>query len=601
MTNEHISKNLPDSDKTVARELIEEAVKNQPAEKPGCRFGCLRGCVVFFILAALPLYWFGCHSTSLRVARETTHVLGPMTSDGKRVDYFLAMEERFYPPEMKTDENGYRLIVRALGDPVKTVRDPRQRITRTTQDADPEPFHSQVYEKLGLDPDVAPIFSLGIQDWGVNHYIDHRIGQLGLSDEERIRLSGELYQLFGKPWKPEEYPLMQDWINQAGPAIDLISQAVRKPVFRMPWVRIDENTPIHEAALLLGETQALREMARTLACRAYLRIGTGDLDGALDDITAIRSLGRHAGKQGTLVSALVGVAIEGTALSIGPGENPEAVPTKEQLERFQRQIQDLPPRTTLEETLELERYFSLAALQDIYWGNAPSVPGGPLPTRFMPFMKRTVDINLFMARANRFFDSLIDGSFDERSLVRRPNPLAMLSIRSRSVMIMDTLSALMIPSVRAGREAFHRIRCQENLHRLTLALLLYEKERGQMPPGDWREAIRPRLGEDAGRYFQCPSCSLPDKNVSTYAMVRDSSGAVPQSSETPLLVELLTPMPFSEGDGSIAQGEAMRWMPQRAPAGTDPIKGVGSMHPNGMNASYRSGAVQFLSGRAAGP
>ena len=89
-----------------AQNVLESAVKNQPKL---CRTrwgGCFRGCLITVLVLAVPLWWFCLHTTPLRVSKETTYVLGPMTSDGKRIDHFLAMEEQFYPPELATDDNG---------------------------------------------------------------------------------------------------------------------------------------------------------------------------------------------------------------------------------------------------------------------------------------------------------------------------------------------------------------------------------------------------------------------------------------------------------------------------------------------------------------
>jgi len=134
-------------------EIPDTAVANQP-KKRGCWRGCFRGCLITVLVLALPVWWFCFHTTPLRVSKETTYVLGPMTSDGKRIDYFRAMEERFYPPEMTTDDNGYRLIVRACGDMVKRERHqfshkPGEYLP--PEELASEPYRLQVYEKLGLD------------------------------------------------------------------------------------------------------------------------------------------------------------------------------------------------------------------------------------------------------------------------------------------------------------------------------------------------------------------------------------------------------------------------------------------------------------------
>ena len=53
----------------------------------------------------------------LVISEETTYLTGPLTNDGL-IDYFKALEERFTPPELATDENGYRIFLRQFGDVV---------------------------------------------------------------------------------------------------------------------------------------------------------------------------------------------------------------------------------------------------------------------------------------------------------------------------------------------------------------------------------------------------------------------------------------------------------------------------------------------------
>jgi hypothetical protein len=96
--------------------------------------------VVFGVMAAaIAAFYFGyVRNVPLQIAAETTHLTEPLTSDGTRVDYFAASEQMIYPPEMATEENGYRMIVEALG---------------VVEDISPEDAR-QIYEKLGLDPET---------------------------------------------------------------------------------------------------------------------------------------------------------------------------------------------------------------------------------------------------------------------------------------------------------------------------------------------------------------------------------------------------------------------------------------------------------------
>jgi len=607
-----------------AQSVIESAVQNQP-KKRGCRRGC-QGCLIALVILAVPFVWFNI-PTPLRVSKETTYVLGPMTSDGKRIDYFRAMEERFYPPQMKTDENGYRMLVRAIGTAFPTERreqDPKT-LEWTTVELDPEPLRIQVYEKLGLDPTIPPTLTLTCACTFIAHYVKDR-------PEERDKWSND--SLLRNPWTFADFPMLEDWLDENTEAIDLLGVAVREPVFRIPFVRENENTPIFDV-ILMGEVQMMRQWARAVWERANYRLGIGDVEGAIDDIVTLHHLGRHAGKHGAITSWFVGIAIEGMGYSIGIGSNPEFPPTKEQIERLIGEMDTLPPRPTLNEALESERMFALAAMQDQYWGNNPGAPLNKLP--LFPFMGLTMDISTALSRLNKVHDALIDPeatidgkTIDELLELSRQNwkSVPLFSKRSRTNQIMDQMIALFIPAMQAAREAEYRTKCTENLHRLTLALLLYELEHGQFPDGDWREALaKPPLplgegwgeggetsdrahsphpnplpkGEGTGKlplgegtrltgvpakYFRCPSHRGLAEDETTYAMI----GGVPNAVSSPsqiLLVEIREPQKLGEGDGRIPFEEAQF-------ENGVPVKLIGSNHPGGINTGLRSGAVRFM-------
>jgi hypothetical protein len=172
----------------------------------------------------------------------------------------------------------------------------------------------------------------------------------------------------------------------------------------------------------------------------------------------------------------------------------------------------------------------------------------------------------------------LDGK-DLEEMIPEPswNPLPLLFVRSRTNRFADTMTALIIPAMQAAREAFKRSECMDNMQRLTLALLLYEKEHGSLPEGDWREA----LGEPAtaSPVFRCPSHPKLAEGETTYAMI----GGVPNPVASPnqiLLVEVMQPQKLGEGDGRIPY---------------EKIDGLGSDHPGGFIVGYRSGAVCFIS------
>ncbi|MDR3232235.1 MAG: hypothetical protein LBT46_00970 [Planctomycetaceae bacterium] len=531
----------------MSNEQAETSVENQA--KPECciksggnkRCRCCRcccfGCLIAVLIAAVPFWWFCLHTTPLQISKETTYVTGPMKSDGKQIDYFRAVEELIYPPEMQTDNNGYRLLVRACGI-----------LERELYGEDAETYRLQIYEKLALDPNVQPTLAKEGVELLVGHYI-RKLYAPG-ENKDTADISKEVRNGVQKVWTLEQYPQMKNYLDGANPFIDLVGEAVRKPAYCSPYVRKSENDLM--IGIVLHDCQITREIARSVLARANYRIGIGDIDGAIYDTVTVYRLGRHASKHGLFVGALIGIALESSAAGVGIGGNPAHQPAKGQLEHFMKELQSLPERCTFVESFGTERLFALGSIQDIFRGDLHSDLDMFGPPAWL-WLRWSVDRNVVLRRFNEFFTQAEQGSavFDDASFFKKNspsvNPFRYLPVRSRSENVCGILLSLLAPATNAAEEAWNRSDCCYNMKCLTLALLLYEKEYGKMPEGDWQAAVKPYLGKDADKYFRCPSAGSPDETV--YALVRYDN-AVPVTPETILIAEA-EKVKLSAGSGLI--------------------------------------------------
>ena len=443
----------------------------------------------------------------LEISKETTYITGPLTKDG-RVDYFRALELKIYPKTMKTDENGYRILVRKLGP----------FIDEDTPDA--ELFRKQAYEKLGLDPATKPTMTYEEPFSFLQRYVKSR------NKEKKDPGDEEMWALEAKTWRPwtlKTMPMMAKWLEKNGPALDVLAEAVRKPEFCRPMTRVDDQTNI--ISLLLPGIQQTRSFARGLAARANYYIGTGQIDKAIDDVITIKKLGRHVGHNGTLIDMLVGIALEGIGNSINPAGSLEHPPTEAQLKRFMKEIQDLPPRTTFEEAMLSERYMGLDILQSMARGKTSirdilhivnisndftaSDPAIPKIGCVIGF-----DWNIVARRMNWYYEHMgqVDMCAQERLFKTSVTALGFLSHDTRSEMLANVLGCLIMPAVEAAHEAIYRAECSDRVQRITLAMLLYEKEHGRLPAAytvdkdgkpmqSWRVLLLPYLGEEAQKLY----------------------------------------------------------------------------------------------------
>lgn len=282
-----------------------------------------------------------------------------------------------------------------------------------------------------------------------------------------------------------------------------------------------------------------------------------------------------------LLHWLVGIAIENSAYQMGIASNPDVQPTKAQIERFLAEIDSLPPRQTLNEVIgKSERLYGLAAFQDMYWG----ISSADNSSSFLsPNLTWTLDLNIAMSRLNETYDALLSSdealALDDDIFTPKPtffNPLPLLFTSSRTHKITDILLGLSGRAIQASRGTEQRLICSANIQRLTLALLLYKNEHGTLPDGDWRESIKPYLGENPKRYFRCPMCQLAEDETA-YALVVGEPSSV--ASPTPfLIVEVAKPQKLGKGDGRVA---------------LKTLEELSKIHSD-FQMGNRSGAVRFL-------
>ena len=498
------------------------------------------------------------------------------------VDYFKAFEERFYPPELATDDNGFRDFIRLFGMSGYEIS------ARTGDDV--KSHRRQIYEKLGLDPDIPLVLRFPFcADRAVNIFYMER--------GERMPLVR-----FGLPWTLEDFPMLADWVNEIDEPLDAIAEAIRKPVFFAPKSQspdsVEPDKPLCLLSWFLMEAQMYRSIARTFQARAVFRIGQGNIDGAIDDKLTILRFSRHITRSGSVVSHLVGIAIEDMAMAIPVGANPEYPLTERQIRRILEGIDALPPMTPISDALEGDRLVKLSQVQEFFiayaqGGEAFAKKWAEWELGEPPTIRHPLNWDIAYRRINEAFDALQEPPPHERLHALIEESEEMLSdvecVDQLSLIpggIEMVLSDYAIASLIRGmpdiiEEAIHRSQCLENMQRLVLAMMLYRLERGRMPDGNWVMQIAPYLGRNAERYFSCQTNPSP-RGRTTYALVNYGNN-VPSSHETILLVELSEPVPFNRA--VISPDEVLALFRDRE---------RNLPHPGGMNTARQSGAVMFI-------
>ena len=496
--------------------------------------------------------------TPLEISKETTYITEPLTADGKRVDYFRALELELYPPTMKTDDNGYRLIVRAFGPMIDSFY----------SEAEAAFFAQQVYDKLGLDPKVKPTLTYeDPYDFLDRHQTsEEEAAEANLDDIDFSPMTEEEYEELEEktnhPWTLEALPMMDQWLKQNEPSLNVVGEAVRKPEFCQPLTRYKNSQ--HLFANPLPEVQQYHGYAQGFAAQANYRIGTGDIDGAIDDIISCHTLGRQIGKKNSSIEILVGIAIEGMAKSIGIAESLDHQPTQAQLQRLTDGLRKLPPPYSMKNADPYERYYVLDIIQMIVNEDRKNI--GHVFNHDLTFLDRIAaqstrvlgfNWNVVMNRLNSYYDNP-DKLEELKNRVSTSNRPLYMSLNasfpiSRSKILADYLAIEMLTRLNYT-EAFNRRQCSDNVYAISLAMLIYEKQHGSLPPAytvdqdgkllhSWRVLLLPYLGEEAKElydkirldepwdsehnrqfhdaavaFYQCPSAELKPGQT-TYSVV----------------------------------------------------------------------------------
>jgi hypothetical protein len=399
----------------------------------------------------------------------------------------------------------------------------------------------------------------------------------------------------------------------------------------MPLIRKDPDTPLSET-LVLGQIQRVRSFARSLEARANYRLGTGDIDGALDDIITAKRLGRHMQRRATVIEVLIGIAVEGIADSIAVASVRQRQPTAAQLRRFLAEVDASPQPLDMDRLWLGVRLDTLNLVQSTVYGQrrvADLFAG--MDERLSPgiALRLTLDVNVLMQRVNEYYDG------QERARHIQPQPLwlgnLLIGVRSRHVA--DHLTLFGRAPYQATEEAHHRTGSFNNLRRIALAMLLYQHEHGTLPPAytadaagkplhSWRVLLLPYLGEEklfaqirldepwdsqhnsqfhdaAIAFYQCPSAGLVPGQTTYSVVVGQRTPFGPAQGRAldafgmnlMLVVERSRPVCWMDPASELAESTATAGIKSYRREGD----GIGCRHPGGVLAAMRDGSAQFIS------
>jgi len=589
-----------------------------PAPPKPQRRTCLTCFIVLAIIVVFPplllLGWMTLihrviPAPPLVISEETTRITGPLTADGY-IDFFKALEQKISPPELATDENGYRVFVRLFGDVDEYDK---------ADEKDREFYRLQKCEKLGLDPNIPP--TLVFPDCPDKILADF----CRAKGEAEPRLT-----VFDRPWTLDEHPMLADWISKIDETTDAIAEVIRKPIFSFPLLQNRVSVESGKPQVFISvepNVPLVRKIARIFRTRATYRIGQGDIDGAIDDKLTLHRFGRLLSQKSPTRLYLIGYSIEEVAEVIPVGANPEYPLTEQQIRRILAGLDALPPRTPFAEILEWERYNGLSFVQnfdvEVHQGNkSPSewfqAVGWNYNVLWRLFCANphSIDWNIIYLRINEMYDAIQESPPRTKLAaiedeINNPSGWQFLSRLltpgGKNMLIANQFAALLWFPIDHLETGLQCSECWGNMQRLTLAILLYQLEHGEMPNENWATQIEKYLGENPEQYFSCPKNPSP-KGETMYAMLRYDDvfpDTIADALDTLLLVELAESVPFAEATMTV--DEFIEFVCDRTIETTEyqccgrtntsdrVISSRFNAHSGGANVAHRNGQMRFLS------
>jgi hypothetical protein len=445
------------------------------------------------------------------ISKETTYITGPLRPDGYP-DYIRHFDEKLRQG-ITPDNNATVLLLRALGPGDL-----------------PEEQRGEYIKRLGIHPLPAKGDYLvewftyskrfSAKDWPPLP----RGLQLTAQDyfETLDDVAGE------RPWTRKDFPPLAKWLDANARHIDQIVAASKLPRMYTPLLPGDDAQTL--VAVWVPLVNSHRNAARALVARAMYRAGSGDMDGAIDDLMACHRLARLSAQGFTLVELLVAYAIDGIAHQAETALVASGRLTAMSRAKLRQELAELPPMRPMADVLdESERFMFADSVCWIAREGAGSIDkltslsgtdgNGPGAVRAVLNVTGdlVIDWDMSLTTGREWFDRLVEvariddpkkqneaiSAFDlelqatSRS-VADPGSLLGLFFSPRytaSRKMADTFVGLLMPALSAALGAEHRHQTSQTLLRVALALADYRDEHQRFP--DDLGALTPKFLEKA--------------------------------------------------------------------------------------------------------
>jgi len=447
----------------------------------------------------------------ITISKETTYLTEPLTKDGY-VNYLKALNQRM--SEGVTPENNAAVLFwKAFGS--KPVE---------------ESVRHEFFDMLGIPaPSEQGDYFITLYDFVNKRSVDKDNQVDGRDTDPLDAAREEQDRAMEKPWNAGQCPLIADWLKANEKPLRLIVEGTRRPRYYRPMVGHDDPPIIvTEWAMLRHGFGAYRGAARALTARAMLKLGSGKVDAAWQDLLACHRMARLIGQGPMLFDALVAIGIDDTTCRADQSLVYHARPNAEQAAAMCASLQSLPPLLNIAEKIDQgERFMGLdaathVARDGITWlENLAGGGSGGETSRQRDIVEavahqivveaiaqRKIDWNAILRRMNRWYDriaaAMSEPDHPERQaalnrfgrelgeLARQaddPRHLARVLLLGPSLStalsrhVGDIMIAVLVPDLQYTVTAEGRVKMTADLTVVSLALAGYHADNGEYPDG----------------------------------------------------------------------------------------------------------------------
>jgi hypothetical protein len=113
-----------------------------------------------------------------------------------------------------------------------------------------------------------------------------------------------------QPWLSKDYPELAEWLKGMQDTISTLLEASKKEKCRFPII-----TDPWEMKVQMARLNAMRRWSRLLILAVNNDIAEGRIDAGIEKYHCLIQMGKHLCQQPSMINYLVGVAVEGLALS----------------------------------------------------------------------------------------------------------------------------------------------------------------------------------------------------------------------------------------------------------------------------------------------